>query len=401
VQSLLPLRYQRMAESAFAFYRGGALIVASDLFNSPERHTVFDINDFDETLPGPWEWDVKRLAASVEVCGRSRGFTADERRDMVLACAQGYREAMRSFAKMGNLDVWYAHMDIDHLRATVDLSQIPKKDRKGAERAIEKAKHKDSNRAIAKLTEVVDGHLRVVSDPPIVVPLRQLAQNSTRLENLLEDDANMAELAGKVLTGYRLSLAPEERHLVEQYRGVDIARKVVGVGSVGARCWIVVMQGANNDDPLVLQVEEAQESVLERFVGRSVYREHGQRVVRGQRAIQMSSDMLLGWCRLPGEDGRHKDYYVRQLWDGKGSIDLERLSQERLAAYARACGWTLAHAHARTGDRFAIAAYLGKKGKFDQAIAQFADAYADQNEKDYQRFLQAIDAGEISTEIAE
>lgn len=446
LQELLPIRYERMSASPFAFYRGSAVVMASDLattpttgitvqdcgdahisnfglFSSPERRTVFDINDFDETARGPWEWDVKRLATSVEICGRDRGFSEEARRSIVLACAQGYREGMRTFAQMGNLAVWYAHLDVDSLQNELRTSgELPKEERaeiKVAERAVEKAKRKDNGRAIAKLTEVVDGQLRIVSDPPIVVPLRELAARSGQAgqpgqtgqvgpaqgEDPSGDSArgpakepanpDMAKLVAHVLAEYKLTLAPERRRLVEQYEGVDIARKVVGVGSVGTRAWIVVMRGTSNDDALVLQVKEAQESVLERFAGKSPYREQGQRVVEGQRAIQATSDMLLGWCRLPGEDGRPKDYYVRQLWDGKGSIDLARLSQQGLADLARACGWTLAHAHARTGDRFAIAGYLGKKDTFDRAIARFAVAYADQNQADYERFMRAYEAGEL------
>lgn len=418
LQDLLPLRYQRMAASAFAFYRGSALIMASDLattpntgitvqacgdahisnfglFSSPERRTVFDINDFDETLPGPWEWDVKRLAASVEICGRDRGFSESERTEMVLACARGYREGMRAFANMGNLDVWYAHVDVDSLQASLEASRAPKKELAAVDKALQKAKQKDSSRAVAKLTEVVDGRLRVVSNPPTVVPLRELIDESGHAGVKEFGDADITEVVGHILAGYRLTLAPERRHLVEQYEGVDIARKVVGVGSVGTRAWIVVMRGASNADPLVLQVKEAQESVLERYVGKSEYANHGQRVVQGQRAMQTASDILLGWCRLPGEDGRHKDYYVRQLWDGKGSIDLERLPQKGLVELARACGLTLAHAHARTGNRFAIAGYLGKNDSFDRAMVRFATAYAEQNETDYRRFFEALQSGEL------
>lgn len=418
LQELLPLRYERMSASAFTFYRGGALIMASDLsktpatgitvqacgdahmsnfglFNSPERRTVFDINDFDETLPGPWEWDVKRLAASVEICGRDRGFSEQGRTDMVLGCVQAYREGMLAFADMGNLDVWYAHADVDTLMGQIDTSQVSKKELKAAGKAVEKAKRKDSARAVAKLTEVVDGRLRIVSDPPTVVPLRDLVDESGHFGAERFGGMDMTKLLGRILAGYRLTLSPERRHLVEQYQGVDMARKVVGVGSVGTRAWIVVMQGASSADSLVLQIKEAQPSVLERFVGKSACPQSGQRVVEGQRAMQAASDVLLGWCRLPGEDGHPRDYYVRQLWDGKGSVDLERLTRRGLTDLARACGWTLAHAHARTGDRFAIAGYLGKGGEFDQAIARFASAYADQNEADYQRFMQALDAGEL------
>lgn len=420
IQELLPLRYERMAASPFAFYRGGALIMASDLshtpstgidvqacgdahianfglFSSPERRTVFDINDFDETSVGPWEWDVKRLAASVEILGRDRGLREQERRDLVLSCVRAYREGMRSFAEMGNLDVWYAHLDMDSLEESLDASRVSKSQRAAMDKVVQKAKRKDSARAAAKLTEVVDGRLRVVSNPPTVVPLRELADETGHVRaREFVDNVDMTQLVGRILAGYKLTLAPDRRHLVEQYQGVDVARKVVGVGSVGTSAWIVVMQGASADDPLVLQVKEAQESVLERFVGRSAYPQHGERVVRGQRAMQTAGDILLGWCRLPSEDGHHKDFYVRQLWDGKGSIDLETLPSRGLVALARACGWTLAHAHARTGDRFAIAAYLGKGDAFDRAVAQFASAYADQNEADYQRFVAARKAGELS-----
>lgn len=423
LQDLLPLRYERMAQSAFTFYRGSALIMASDLsytpttgitvqacgdahisnfgfFNSPERRTVFDINDFDETLPGPWEWDVKRLAASVEICGRDRGLSQSQRDEMVLRCARGYREGMRTFAKVGNLQVWYARLDMDALTSTLDGSTLSEEDQKLTAKAMQKAKQKNSTRAIAKLTEVVDGRLRVRSDPPLVVPIRELYGSTKHSGAERASTMSKAELIGHVLAEYRLTLAPDKRHLIEQYEGVDIARKVVGVGSVGTRAWIIVMRGASNDDPLVLQVKEAQESVLERFVGKSKYLEHGRRVVEGQRAMQSASDPFLGWCRLPGEDGVPKDYYVRQLWDGKGSFDLERLTASGLATLASSCGWTLAHAHARTGNRFAIASYLGKKDTFDQAIRAFANAYADQNEADYARFMQALDSGELPREQA-
>ncbi|MBQ3328683.1 MAG: DUF2252 domain-containing protein [Eggerthellaceae bacterium] len=418
VQALLPLRYERMSASAFTFYRGGALIMASDLaetqstginvqacgdahisnfglFYSPERRTVFDINDFDETLPGPWEWDVKRLAASVEICGRDNGFKKKQRRAAVLACAQGYREGMAKFAEMGHLDVWYAHLDVDSLRAKV-ATGLTAKAAKKADKVIAKAKGKNNARAIQKLTEVVDGGLRVVSDPPVIVPMRDLVskQPKGRIVERFDEQA-IERLMQGILSEYRSTLTPHKQLLVNEYTVVDVAHKVVGVGSVGTRAWIVVMQGADSNDPLVLQVKEAQESVLERFVGKSKFKQHGQRVVEGQRAMQTTSDMLLGWCRLPGEDGKRRDYYVRQLWDGKGSIDLSLLNSDQLCKLAKACGWTLAHAHARTGDRFAIAAYLGNSDKFDKAIAEFADAYAYQNEADYQRFMAAYEAGEL------
>ena len=291
---------------------GDAHISNFGLFSSPERRTVFDITDFDETLPGPWEWDVKRLAASVEICGRDNGFTGKKRRAAVLACARGYREGMAQFAEMGHLDVWYAHLDVDTLRAKV-VTDIDAKSVKKADKVIAKAKGKDSARAIRKLTEVVDGRLQIVSDPPIVVPLRDLvAQKGSRFAERF-DEQRVERLMGAVLAEYRSTLDPHKQKLMGEYTVVDVAHKVVGVGSVGTRAWIIVMQGADENDPLVLQVKEAQESVLERFVGKSKYKQHGRRVVEGQRAMQTASDMLLGWCRLPGEDGKRKDYYVRQL----------------------------------------------------------------------------------------
>ncbi len=415
VQQLLPVRYERMSVSAFTFYRGGALIMASDLsrtpstgihvqacgdahisnfglYNSPERRTVFDINDFDETARGPWEWDVKRLAASVDICGRDRSLAKAERKEAVRACVQGYCDAMARYANMGTMDVWYAHADVDEL-AEQFASKISKKDRKAAMKVLGKAKGKNSARAVGKLTEIVDGQLRIASNPPLVIPLRDLAADADASE--LIDVTGMELLIRLALKGYRESLASDKRRLIEQYRGVDAAHKLVGVGSVGTRAFIVVMEGANREDHLVLQVKEAQESVLERFCGKSPFEQHGQRVVEGQRAMQTASDMLLGWCRLPGEDGTTRDYYVRQLWDGKGSINLDTIDATHLRYLASVCGHTLAHAHARTGDRFAIAGYLGDGKKFTKAVGKFARAYAKQNEIDYARFMSALRAGEL------
>ena len=416
VQALLPLRYERMSASAFTFYRGGALIMASDLSNtpstgirvqacgdahisnfglfySPERRTVFDINDFDETSVGPWEWDIKRLAASVEICGRDNGFSKKERKKAVRACVAGYREGMAGFAEMGNLEVWYAHLDID---AVLDklIDSMDELSKKRAGKTIKKAKGKDSSRAIQKLTEVVDGKLEIINMPPVIVPMRELAKGSDKLAERFDED-KLTALMKAVLGKYRDTLPSDKKKLVADYEPVDMAHKVVGVGSVGTRAWIIVLKGADENDPLVLQVKEAQASVLERFCGKSPYRQHGHRVVSGQRAMQTASDMLLGWCRLPDIDGKSKDYYVRQLWDGKGSIDLSMLSPNQLSRLARACGWTLAHAHARTGDRFAIAAYLGDGNEFDKALVKFAAAYADQNEADYARFMEALENGEL------
>ena len=284
---------------------------------------------------------------------------------------------------------------MEAMRAKV-VTDLDTKTAKAADKTLAKAKGKNSARAIQKLTEVVDGQLRIISDPPVVVPIRDLVAH-VEDRRLVErfDEKGVEGMIRSVLSEYRLTLPSDKRQLTCEYVPVDVAHKVVGVGSVGMRAWIVVMQGADENDPLVLQIKEAQESVLERFVGKSKYRQHGHRVVAGQRAMQTASDMLLGWCKIQGEDGKKKDYYVRQLWDGKGSIDLALLNPKQLGRLAEACGWTLAHAHARTGDRFAIAAYLGDTDEFDKAISKFASAYADQNEADYERFMEACRAGEL------
>lgn len=406
IRELIPVRHERMAASAFTFFRGTALVMAEDLstlpttgievqlcgdahisnfglFLSPERRTMFDINDFDETTRGPWEWDVARLATSVEICGRYRLFSYKQIRRAVLAAVSTYREAMRAFAQMGNLETWYAHIDVDTI---VDSGsrQASKNDRKKIKKRVDKAKKKNSAQAANKLTEVVDGSLRIVDDPPFVIPLRNLVDEA---EAQVPAHLDMARVVSAVLARYRKTLAPERAALVASYRGMDIARKVVGVGSVGTRAWIVVLQGADENDSLVLQVKEAKASVLEHYVGKAPQANHGQRVVEGQRAIQTASDSLLGWTTLPDKDGRLRDYYVRQLWDGKGSFDLDAIGPKQLCKLAGACGWTLAHAHARTGNRFAIAAYLGKSDVFDEAMASFASSYARQNERDYAEFI--------------
>ena len=420
VQDLVPVRHERMGVSAFTFYRGAALVMASDLsslpttgievqacgdahisnfglFLSPERRTVFDINDFDETCRGPWEWDVARLAVSVEICGRDRGFTKKQRRNAVLAAVRGYREAMREFASMGTMDVWYAHFDTDNFLARFG-DELEATERKNANKVLTKSKKKNSVRAVSKFTEVVDGELRIVSDPPLIVPLRNFAEQVAG-QNVDGSEPEMAKIVSMVLRKYEKTLAPERAALVRQYHGVDMAHKVVGVGSVGLQAWIVVMEGATPDDVLVLQIKEATESVLERFVGKAAQPNHSQRVVEGQHAMQTASDALLGWTRLLTPKGTHRDFYVRQLWDGKGSIDLNRIAAKGLSHLARACGWTLAHAHARTGDRFAIASYLGKSDVFDEALLEFVCTYANQNEQDYAAFVKAVNrnASEAST----
>ncbi|MDO5042719.1 MAG: DUF2252 domain-containing protein, partial [Slackia sp.] len=374
VQELVPIRRERMGASAFAFFRGSAAIMAHDLartpctgikvqacgdahvanfglFHSPERRLVFDINDFDETARAPWEWDVKRLATSVEICGRERGFSAKERREAVEETVRSYREAMREFAKQGSMDVWYAHMDAEKLYNLLSQAAT-KRERRETEELFDKARTKNSARAVSKLTEIVDGELRIVSDPPLIVPLREIVQQHTGVD-IPDFDAHERErITALLLSRYRKNLPDDRRLLVGQYRGVDIARKVVGVGSVGLQAWIVVMEGATADDYLVLQIKEARESVLEPYAGKDANESPGLRIVRGQKAMQTASDVLLGWSDMPTSEGT-RSYYVRQLWDGKTSIDLDDIDADSLQALGGACGWTLAHAHARTGDRFA------------------------------------------------
>jgi uncharacterized protein (DUF2252 family) len=386
-----------MLASPFTFYRGAAVIMAADLaarpntglrvqacgdahlsnfggFASPDRTLVFDINDFDETNPGPFEWDVKRLGASFEIAARSREFSAKEARALALRAAQTYREAMTDFAGKTNLEVWYARFDVqrvfDEFRAQATSTEV-----KRFEKATTKAQAKDNMKAFEKLTEVVDGEHRIKGDPPVVVPLRDLVGTAAF-------DETRASLEDRIRV-YRRTLQPDRRRLIESYRLVDFARKVVGVGSVGTRCWIALFLGRDDNDPLFLQIKEAEASVLEPHAGRSGFANHGQRVVEGQRLLQASSDILLGWIRTTGLDGQDRDFYVRQLWDWKMSADIDTMQPKVLAIYAQLCGWTLARAHARSGDRIAIAAYLGSNDAFDRAIADFSRDYADQNERDY------------------
>ena len=414
VPELVPVRHGRMMVSAFSYFRGAALPMASDLadtpvsglavqacgdahlsnfgvFGSAERRLVFDVNDFDETLPGPWEWDVKRLAASMEIAARDNGFPGKKRREIVRAAVASYRQAMRDFAGMTNLDVWYAHADLDQLRAQYQ-SQMKARQRKVVSRGLAKARTRDSLQEGAKLTRMVAGRPRIVAQPPLLVPIDELlAQQSDR--KALE--SQLADLIAK----YRRTLETDRRYLLDEFDFADMARKVVGVGSVGTRCWIVLMLGRSESDPLFLQVKEAEESVLSRFVGTSKYANEGQRVVAGQRLMQASSDIFLGWQRTEGGlDGGTRDFYVRQLRDWKLSVDIETMVPRGMRLYGQLCGWTLARAHARSGDRIAIAAYLGGGDVFDQAITQFAVAYADQNERDYHAFNAAVASGRITAE---
>jgi uncharacterized protein (DUF2252 family) len=410
VAELVPIRYGRMLVSPFTFYRGAATLMANDLaagprsglnaqlcgdahlsnfggFASPSRDLVFDLNDFDETLAGPFEWDVKRLAASFEIAGRDRGFDDRERRAALLSVVRAYREAMREFAAMNNLDVWYSRMNVTDMIAKL-RSQQDKKQAKTVERTAAKAQTKDSLKAFNKLTHEVDGERRIISDPPLIVPIAELAEERQR------DEVTAAVL--ELFKGYQRSLQPDRRKLLEGFRYADLARKVVGVGSVGTRCWILLLLGRDDSDPLFLQVKETGRSVLEPLLGRSQYRNHGQRVVEGQRLMQAASDIFLGWIRnKEGLDGKPRDFYVRQLWDWKTSVDTDTILPRGLELYGEACGWTLARAHARSGDRVAIAAYLGKGDVFDQAVGDFSEAYADLNERDYGALLQAARDGRI------
>jgi uncharacterized protein (DUF2252 family) len=414
VPELVPVRYGRMMVSPFTYYRGAALPMASDLattpvsglavqacgdahlsnfgvFGSAERRLVFDVNDFDETLPGPWEWDVKRLAASMEVAARDSGFPGKKRREIVAATVSGYREAMRGFAGMTNLDVWYAHADMDDLRQQF-ASQLKARQRKAVDKGLTKARTRDSMQEVAKLTHIVDGQPRIISDPPLLVPIDELIPGQTDRKALV---SQLTDLVAR----YRRTLETDRRYLLEQFEFADMARKVVGVGSVGTRCWIVLMLGRDESDPLFLQVKEAEASVLSRFVGASRFANQGQRVVAGQRLMQASSDIFLGWQRIDaGLDGQPRDFYVRQLRDWKLSLDIETMVPRGMRMYGRLCGWTLARAHARSGDRIAIAAYLGASDTFDQAITEFSVAYADQNEKDHDALVAAAASGRITAE---
>jgi uncharacterized protein (DUF2252 family) len=411
VPELLPIRYGRMATSPFAFFRGAAAVMAADLaqtrtsglivqlcgdahlsnfgiFASPEREMLFDINDFDETLPGPFEWDLKRLAASMAIAGRERHLSEPEIADVLAWTVRAYRESMRAFAQAGNLAVWYARLNAEDVMAVVRSQQLAGgKQLARMERRLAKARAKDSTRAVAKLTERVDGQLRFRSEPPLIVPIEQLLGEAER-ERVR---AGMSEL----LDGYRDSLAEEHRALLDDYSFQAIARKVVGVGSVGTRAWVLLLAGRDEGDPLVLQAKEAQESVLEPYAGASRYENHGQRVVQGERLMQAASDIFLGWLPVTGVDGVQRDFYVRQLWDGKLSVEVGALDYKLLRGYGALCAWTLARAHARSGDRIAIASYLGKGAVFDQAIVEFSHAYADQNERDHAMLLGAIESGRL------
>ncbi len=406
ISELIPIRYGRMLASPFAFYRGAAMIMAGDLaasahsgltvqlcgdahvsnfglFASPERSLVFDINDFDETLPGPWEWDVKRLVASLAVVGRLNGFTRANRERVIRACAKAYRERMRTLAQMGELDVWYAHTVIDHqLEVSVNRTYA-----QAIQRTAVKARSRDNLEALSKLTRVVDGQRQLASDPPLLIPIDELVG---------EAQARRYEQQMSVLIDeYRQSLYPSRRGLMGRFRYVGGARKVVGVGSVGTRAWVVLLLGRDDNDPLLMQVKEAQPSVLESCLGPSEHINAAERVVDGQRLMQSSSDIMLGWLHCVGPDDHEGDYYVRQLRDWKGSVTPESMTPQLLADYGQSCAHVLARAHARTGDRVAIAGYLGSRDVADIAFTRFAEAYARQNERDYATLREAVTSDRV------
>ncbi len=409
VADLIPIRHGRMMVSAFTFYRGAAYLMAADLagsprtglhaqlcgdghlsnfgaFAAPDRQLVFGVNDFDETLPGPFEWDLKRLVTSFAVGGRDRGFNDAERRQVNLAVTQAYREAMRELAGTPTMDLWYSRIDVDALTPLVrQISNA--KQLKRFDKNLAKTRSKDSMRAFGKLTEMVDGEPRIIGDPPLIVPIEDLAGGA--------DADTIGEFVRGAIRGYRRTLPSDRRHLLERFRYVHAARKVVGVGSVGTRAWIVLLLGRDNQDPLFLQVKEAQASVLEPFLGKSQYASHGQRVVEGQRLMQAASDIMLGWERITAPDGVERDFYIRQLWDQKGSALIEFMDPTLMTAYGRLCGQTLARAHARSGDSVAIASYMGGGDSLDRAMADFAETYADQNERDYDALKAAVASGRL------
>jgi uncharacterized protein (DUF2252 family) len=412
VPELVPIRYGRMLVSPFTFYRGAAYVMAADLaatprtalrtqlcgdmhltnlgaFDSPDRRLVFSINDFDETLPGPFEWDVKRLVASFAVAGRDRGFDQSTREAISRGVGQAYREAIANFAVMGNLAVWYVRLDVADLESKF-RGLASKEQLKRYEKNLAKTRTKDSLKAFSKLTTVVDGELRFMSDPPLITPIEEVLGS--------EDAHQMSDQIATVIRSYRRTLPGDRRKLLERYRFVHAARKVVGVGSVGTRAWIALFVGRDTGDPLVLQLKEAQRSVLEPFLGKSDYANCGQRVVEGQRLMQASSDILLGWIRVEAPEGGTRDFYVRQLWDAKGSALVEAMEPDAMDYYAGICATELARAHARSGDAIALASYLGNSDMFDRAMAAFAEQYADQNERDYAALKAAVASGRVTAQ---
>jgi uncharacterized protein (DUF2252 family) len=415
---LVPIRYGRMLASPFTFFRGAALIMAADLsttprsgitvqlcgdahlsnfgvFGTPERQMIFDINDFDETLPGPWEWDVKRLAASFEVMGRSRGFSKPDRRAIVMAGVQSYRERIRVAARMRTMEAWYDHLEVGQLveetLRRANQGDIKRREARDVEKQVAKARTRDSVRVATRRTGKVGDELRFVADPPLIVPLDDVAVPGTEWES-------PEQLIKELLASYRKTLGAEH-HPLEEFRYVHAALKVVGVGSVGTRCYIMLLVGRDEDDPLILQIKEARASVLEDYVEASEYSHSGQRVVVGQRLMQGASDVFLGWQTIRGIDGVTRDYYLRQLHDWKGSLEVDEMLVSGATLYAQVCGETLARAHARWGDRIALGSYLGKSDTFDRAVADFSATYADANERDFEQLVKAVKSGRVEAEL--
>jgi uncharacterized protein (DUF2252 family) len=411
VAELVPIRWGRMAASPLAFFRGSAALMAADLamlpstsliaqlcgdahlanfglYGSPERELLFDVNDFDETLPGPFEWDLKRLAVSLVLASRANGSAEAAAREIVLTAMRSYREHMTAYADMRELEVWYSRIAADDLLRLAHFSGADKvitKDRgktgrRFAERELAQARRHDSLRAAGRLTELADGARRIVEEPPLIVRLAGPAE---------------AQESRRLLRQYKATLEDDRRVLLEQFTIADVARKVVGVGSVGTRCYVVLLLGRDVDDPLLLQVKEARPSVLEPYLGRSRFVHSGHRVVAGQRLMQAASDIFLGWM---SDQPAKSAYYVRQLRDMKGTIEADLLGPRAMEVLAKACGWALARGHARSGQRVAMASYLGGSGRFDRAIAGFAKSYADQVERDYDMLLEAIKLGRIPVE---
>lgn len=409
ISELVPIRYERMLVSPFAFYRGSAVIMASDLstmpntglnvqlcgdahlsnfggFASPERDLILDVNDFDETLPGPWEWDLKRLVASVEIAGRERSFDVQDLRNLVLGVIGEYHFSMSEFAAMSNLEMWYLHMNLAGMKNRWG-KKLNHKALKTFHADVSHATHRDNHRALEKLTRQVDGQIQIAANPPLIIPIEDLLTEMKSEE--------IEETILEVLRKYKVNLRGDYRRLLESYRYGHMARKVVGVGSVGTYTYVILLFGRDDQDPLFLQAKEAQDSVLETYLGKSTFANNGQRVVEGQWLMQSSSDIFLGWEQVVGMDNRRRDFYIRQLWDWKVSLDFGAMEPDEAMVYGKLCAWTLARAHARTGDPIAINAYFGGTDHLDQALAEFAVAYADQNERDYQSLRAAVDSGRI------
>jgi uncharacterized protein (DUF2252 family) len=412
IRELVPIRYGRMLVSPFSYFRGAALPMAEDLsttpvtgfdvqlcgdahmsnfgvFGSPERHLFFDVNDFDETAPGPWEWDVKRLAASLEVAGRDNGFSRKERYRIVRNSVRSFRQTIRELSAVPMMSVWYAHLDVEQILPRFSSLLDPKKTPR-VWNAINKARAHDSHQAFEKLCHVRDGVTRIIHDPPLIVPVEEFVEGI--------DPAFAADSLAKIVRDYRRTLQPDRRHLLEQYELAHLARKVVGVGSVGTDAWIALFLAREDGSPLFLQIKEAQASVLERFTSRTKFANHGQRVVVGQRLVQAASDIFLGWERFAW-GGEERDYYFRQLRDWKGSADITGMTPAGMDVWGRMCGWTLARSHARSGDRIAIGAYLGKSDAFDVALTEFSSSYADTNERDHAALQRAVDRGRITANV--